>query len=414
MDLRTLIQDYRGCAANKRRSPDTVYFSLHEERDLVRLLDDFQDRSLAPLLYSFIDERPRPREVIACLMQGKIIQYHFDVRVRPEVEKKLTDRTFNNRVGYGPEVCLQCLMDDIRKVSRNYTRDCWIITRDISAYFPSTDLDRSYAHYRELIEECWPEGEERDDLLYILLRINYSYPAENVRLRGPKWKWDPVIKAGKSVIFNCQDGHGACLGNQYWQVEKNYDLNDFDHWQVDVCGMHYGRFVDDMYWIVDNLEMGLAHVALSERKLLEEYGYRMHPRKRYQQHVRRGGRFIGTWFKDGRLYVGNRVVRHAREAIRHWNRLASPAMLGHFLSSVNSYLGMMRHRCAYRIIRSLADMVSPRWLRYCHFDEDRRCFVANDGYSHNEILTRRYDFTLHKNKKSNVTRSDQRPGVSAA
>ena len=413
MDLKTLKYDYEGCVSNKKRSPDSVHFSLHLERDLVRLLEDFEDRSLVPFLYAFVAPRPRPREVIACLMQGKITQYHFDMKVRPEVEKRLTDRTFNNRVGFGPDVCIERLMRDILEVSHNFTRGCWIITRDIQGYFPSSNLDRSYENYRALVEESYPEGEERDDLLYILLRVNYSYPADNVVLISPKEKWAPIVAAGKSVIYNCEDGRGACLGNQYWQVEKNYDLNEFDHWQVDDCGMHYGRFVDDMYWVVDNLEAGLAHVALSERKLWEDYGYRMHPKKRYQQHWSKGGEFISTWFRGRRIYVGNRVVRHCEETIRKWNRLASPWMLGHFLSSVNSYFGMMKHRSAYRIIRRLADMVSPEWLRYCHFDNDRRCFVANDGYRHNEILEKKYHFKLHKTKHHD-SRSNQRPGVQAA
>lgn len=413
MDLKRIIDAHDGCASNKIRSADCVYFSLHKARDLVRLLYDFLDHSLVPMLYGIVAPRPQPREVIACLMQGKITQYYFDVRVRPKVENRLTDRTFNNRIGYGPEVCLARLMQDILEVSENYTKDAWLITRDITAFFPSTNLDRSYNNYRNLIEECWPKGEERDDLLYILLRVNYSYPSENTRLRSHPSKWEPIRKAGKSVIFDCQEGRGACLGNQFWQVEKNFDLAEFDRWQIEECGMRYGRFVDDMYWVVDNLEAGLAHVALSEKKLYEEYGYRMHPKKRYQQHVKLGGKFIGTWIKGYRMYVGNRVVRHAEESIRKWNRMASPSMLWHFLQSINSYLGIMKHRNAYRIIRNLVDMISPKWLRYCHFDEKRRCFVANEGYGQNDILLRKYHFKLHKNKH-NGTRSNQRPGVQAA
>ena len=407
MDTKTLRDAYLGCRSNKRRSPDSVIFELHQERDLKRLELDFADRSLVPFLYSFVAPRPRPREVIACLMQGKILQYYFDKFVRPIVERELTNRTFNNRIGYGPNKAVEQLMEDIRIVSRNYTRDCWIITRDIRAYFPSTDLDRSYAHYRALIERSFPEGELRDDLLYILRRTNYSYPATNAHLRSPRHKWDPIIAQGKSVIFNAPPGRGACLGNQYWQVEKNYDLNDFDHFQVDTCGLHYVRFVDDMIWVVQNKEAGLAHVALCERMLREQYGYEMHPNKRYCQHYTKGGNFIGVWFKPGRTYIGNRVVRNCEEAIREWNRHANPSNLGHFLSSINSYLGLMRHHCSYNIIRRLVSMVSNRWLQYCHFNEDRLIFQANPGYTHNELLQRKYHFKLHKHGK---TRSTQRPG----
>lgn len=178
--------------------------------------------------------------------------------------------------------------------------------------------------------------------------------------------------------------------------------------------VHYGRFVDDMWWVVDNLESGLAHVALSERKLLREYGYEMHPNKRYQQHWRRGGEFISTWFKDDRTYIGNRVVRHAEAAVRKWNRLASPWMLSRFLCSINSYIGIMRHRHSYRIIRRLAGMVSEEWLRYCHFNDARVCFSANDGWSRNGILTRKYCFKIHINKKHHATRRNQQNRITSA
>ena len=412
MDTKTFIDTYLGCRENKRRSPDSVYFELHWERDLKRLELDFADRSLVPFIYGFIAPRPRPREVIACLMQGKILQFYFDKHIRPLVEDELTDRTFNNRIGYGPDKAVKQLMEDIRRVSQNYTRDCWVIGRDIRAYFPSSDLDRSYNHYRQLIDRHFPEGEQKDDLLYILLRTNYSYPAENIHLRSPKFKWEPIIREGKSVIFNARPEQGACLGNQYWQVEKNYDLNDFDHFQVDECGLAYVRFVDDMRWVVANKEAGLAHVALSEKKLLEEYGYQMHPRKRSCQHYTKGGNFIGVWFKPGRTYIGNRVVRNCKARIQEWNRHATELNIDHFLASINSYTGQMKHHAAYNIIRGIVDnTVSKKWTKYVHFNEDRLCYQANPGYTHNELLQKRYHFKLHKNGKARTT---QRPGVAAA
>ena len=415
MEIDALINAYLGCRSNKRRSPDSVMFELHWERDLVRLLKDVNNRSLVPFLYGFVAPRPAPREVIACLMPGKVLQFYFDQYIRPETERRLTSRTYNNRIGYGPNKALEQLIRDIREVSDNYTRDCYVITRDITAYFPSSDLSRTYQHYRELIEETFEPGDVRDDLLYLLQRITYSYPDKNVRLRSCRAKWDPIVAAGKSVIFNNRPGYGACLGNQFWQVEKNYDLNDFDHFQVDTCGLHYIRFVDDMIWVVQNKEAGLAHVALSERMLLEEYGYKMHPRKRYCQHYTKGGKFIGVWFKFDRTYIGNRVVRHAEEAIRTWNRKACRGNLEHFLASINSYLGLMKHHSAYGIIRRLVDLVSDRWLRFCEYNDERRCFVALPGFTHNELLMRKYHFTLNKNKhKHEESRKNQRLAVATA
>lgn len=400
MELDVIISDYLDNRSNKRRSMDSVIFELHWERDLMRLLDDINNRSLDPFIYSFIRTKPKPREVIAAKMETKIPQYYFDRLVRPLVEAELTNRTFNNRIGYGGDRAIRTLVDDIRKVSHNYTKDAYIITRDIKAYFPSTDLDRSYNRYRDLIERNIPEGQECDDLLYILMRINYAYPQDNVRLKSPRFAYDDIVASGKSVIFNNDYNHGACLGNQFWQVQKNYDLADFDRWQVETCGMHYGRFVDDMWWVVDDLQAGLTHVALSEKKLLEEEGYLMHPRKRYQQHYSKGVKFLGMHIKFNRVYTDDRTIRNCRQAIRRWNRLAGLSNLEHFLASVNSYLGLMKHRNDYGKIRALADEVSSRWLRYCHFNPDRCCFEANDGYKHNDILANTYKFRYHDRKRT--------------
>lgn len=400
MELETLKDDYYGCRSNKRRSLDSIHFSLHWERDLMRLLRDFEDRSLVPFLYGFINPNPRDREVIACLMEMKTLQYHFDYHVRPHVEERLTDSTFNNRIGFGCDRAILKVRDDIRKVSKNYTRDCYIIKRDIKSYFPSTDLDRSYESYRALIEECIEDKDEKDDLLYILQRVNYAYPQEHARLRSPRFRWDDIIAAGKSVIFNNDPKHGACLGNQFWQVEKNYALAEFDRFQVSTCGLHYTRFVDDMVWVVENLQAGLAHVATSEKMLLEEFGYQMHPRKRYQQHYSKGVTFLGAKIKFNRIYASDRAVRNCKMAIRKWNRLVYPSMLGHFLDSINSYLGNFKHKNAYGIIRDLVDEVSPKWEKYCHYNDDRRCFEANEGYKHNDILKRKYHFKFNKDKRS--------------
>ncbi|MGM9737537.1 MAG: hypothetical protein ACI3ZT_03870 [Candidatus Cryptobacteroides sp.] len=295
----------------------------------------------------------------------------------------------------------------MREVSHNYTRQAYIITRDIKAYFPSTDLNKAYGRYRNLIEENFV-GDERDDLLYILMRVNYAYPQDHAKLIAPRYRYDDIIADGKSVVFNNDYDHGGCLGNQYWQVQKNYDLAEFDRWQVVDCGMHYGRFVDDMWWVLDNLQAGLAHVATSEKKLLKEEGYIMHPKKRYQQHYSKGVKFLGVHIKFNRVYTNDRTIRDCRMAIRKWNRLAYPSQLEHFLASINSSLGLMKRRNDYGKIRDLVDEVSPKWLKYCHYNDDRRCFEANEGYRHNEILKCRYHFRLNrdkKHKKNDKTRS---------
>jgi len=410
MDLETIEKDYKHCRSNKRRSVDSVHFELHWERDLVRLLDDVNDRSLPALLYSWITRTPRDREVNACLMQMKIIQDHFDIRVRPLVEKELTDRTFNNRKGFGPDQAINRLLADIYDVSQGFTRDCWVISRDISAFFPSADLQHAYDDYRALIERSFPGGPDREDLLWILMRVVWAYPAVNSRPRSPRWMWEQYIAPGKSVVFARDPAKGGALGHQFWQVAMNYALNEFDHRQA---GMHYVRFVDDMRWVVENKEAGLAYVAAEEAWLREHLGYRMHPRKRQVQHYTKGGEFISARYRMDRIYVGKRTVRRAIARIRQWNRHPQLHLLEHFLQSVNSYLGIFKRRNAYGILRDFIEEVSPEWWRWCLYDDCRKAIVAKPGYTHNELLLRKYNFKLNRYKNGN-TGKNQRLGVASA
>lgn len=79
---------------------------------------------------------------------------------------------------------------------------------------------------------------------------------------------------------------------------------------------------------------------------------------------------------------------------------------------MNSYLGMLKHKNAYGIIRDLVDLVSPKWLQWCHYNDDRRCFEANPGSTFNELLLDKYHFKLSRHHGK--ARATKRPGVPAA
>lgn len=116
----------------------------------------------------------------------------------------------------------------------------------------------------------------------------------------------------------------------------------------------------------------------------------------------------GSTFNNRVGYGCDRAIRNCKMAIRKWNRLVYPSMLGHFLDSINSYLGNFKHKNAYGIIRDLVDEVSPKWEKYCHYNDDRRCFEANEGYKHNDILKRKYHFKLSEDKRKKNDKTGNR------
>lgn len=388
-----LIQAYFTTRRNKRRSADSVRFELHWYRNILRLKEAIDTRSVRPTAYTFVTTKPRPREVFACDMATRVIHHYIDIRLRPLIESELTDRTFNNRIGYGPNEAINTLISDIYEASRGGTRDAWIIKMDLQGYFPNADQDIVYGQLRDLVERKY-DGDDIEDLLYMIQVAVYSYPTRHCYRKSPLWCWE-AIPCGKS-LFSKPDGIGGAIGHLIWQNAMNYYLNDLDHAILEEWGLHYVRFVDDMVIVTDNKDACLSFVIPEVRRRLAEKNCRLHPSKFYCQHYTKGVEFIGAYIKRGRVYVNNRIVRNAINAVRRHNRRIRQSRVYTFTQSANSHLGIFKTRNGFNVARRYLAEVSPKWWEYCELDERNMKIVPK--VSKIDYLSNKYH--LKRKKKS--------------
>lgn len=413
MTISDAIDTYLVCRSNKRRSSDSIMYEIHYERNLVRLCAAVNDRSLQPTAYVFITMRPRPREVFASDMDGRIAQHYIDQRLRPLLDARMTTRSFNNRVGYGPDVAVNRFIEDLWEVSEGFTREAWVVYGDLQGFFPNVSLDIAYRQIRGVIEEDY-HGDDRDDLLYLVLIAIYSFPTKHCYRKSPRHFWEDYPR--EKSVFSKPDGIGSTLGFLIWQNANNYLLNDFDHRQTDDYGFHYVRYVDDMRWVVQDKEAFLPMMH-GIREELEGLHCTLHPRKFRCQRADAKHEFIGRHICCGRVHCSRRVRRNAFEAVRRFNAMhPRPALVEKFLCTMNSYTGLFRNVDEYGTLRRLAEAVSERWYRYVELDGRRMCFVAKAEYRHKELLAMRYGLKINKisRKKRNDKRGNQRTGAQAA
>ncbi len=98
----------------------------------------------------------------------------------------------------------------------------------------------------------------------------------------------------------------------------------------------------------------------------------LHPQKQYLQHYTKGVRFLGTVIKPNRIYIGNRTKGNFYMAIQKQNKVVENNIiqleqLNQFLSSMNSYLGIMKHYKTYRLrMGMLLKYLNPQWLKYVY------------------------------------------------
>ena len=278
---------------------------------------------------------------------------------------------------------------------------------DIQSFFMSLPKERLYRCVEVFINKNYPEN-DKALLLSLLKTCIYHRPEKNYIRRCPASRWQ-YVPEGKS-LFHTDGKHGEPTGNQLVQLLANLYLDELDHLITEEWGVAcYGRYVDDM-GLVHPEKAHLLAVRKKIRGWLAEQGLTLHPCKMYLQHYSKGIAFIGGVVKPGRKYIGNRTVKYLKETLWKYNRLAErqkgyAEMHGEeFVSSVNSYLGQMRHFASYNIRKEilLGGGISPEWWKVIYVSGHLEKIVLKKQYKTTSRIQRemrREKVTFHLIKK---------------
>lgn len=385
--LDDLYTVYKLARTNKRRSEDAVVFEIDYEAKLSRLLTRINERTMrCDHNYAFISKCPQPREVFGSEFESRMIQWYVVWRMSAIFENELSERTFNNRIGMGTEAAVNNVIDDIRTASRGFTRPAYAIQWDLQGCFPNANCDIALAKLRKLMRQY--EGDDKEDLEWMALIAIHANPQRHFYRKSAIEEWG-LIKPEKSLL-NKDDGTGGVIGFHLWQTTMNIYYSDIDHLAVDEMGLLYTRFMDDTIMVVEDKEAALTLLPLFREKY-KEVGSTMHPRKFSCQEVTKGVKFLGSYIKGDRLYIANRTLRKVRSRIGELNLCKGKlGKLDQFISTMNSYFGLLKNKNEFRNIERLWDMVSDGWKAYAEVDWDRLCVVAIEGYKHNDFINYKF------------------------
>lgn len=90
--------------------------------------------------------------------------------------------------------------------------------------------------------------------------------------------------------------------------------------------------------------------------LREELGLELHPHKMWLQHYSKGVKYLGCVLLPHRIYIVNRTKGNFYNAIEKYNDMVKDCppcqrkqIIPHFISTLNSYLGLLGHYHTYHI-----------------------------------------------------------------
>ena len=374
---------------NNRRGEDAVVFEVDHERRLRDQCHTINERIRKIYeSYAFINTRWQPREVFGFSQDKRELDFYIIWRLLPLLEEEFSDRTYNSRKGKGVDAAVRQLAESIRKVTRNFTREAWVIGWDLSGCFPNANCDIACKQLQKFVVDKYT-GNDKEDLLWMIEVAVYSNPQKHCVRRSPCEMWE-LIDDAKS-LFNKPEGIGGIIGSYLWQIAMILYFNNIDHWAVDEMGLEYIRFNDDHRTVVENKESGLAMLPLFREKYAE-IGAKMHPYKFHCQPASRGNRFLGRIVKGNRIYIDNRTIHRAEDRLCDFNNKHNKINhIEEFISSINSTLGVLKDKNEFKNIQHLVSQISPEWWRYMTMDWNRLCLVANPGFKHHDIIKLKFN-----------------------
>lgn len=376
--LDTLFQAYFDVRKGKRNTVNQLRYELDMEHELLELYEDIVSRRYEPSrsICFMLTELDIKREIFGANFRDRIVHRLIYDQIAPLFERTFIADSYSCRKAMGTLYAIRRLDHHIRSCSRNYSRPCWVLKLDIQGYFFAIDRKILYDMLRSCLDAHWaaycaaqPPGRymmEKDMLLYLLYQVIFADATQNCIVRGSQKEW-ASFPSSKS-LFHAAPGCGLPIGNLTSQLFSNIYMNRFDQYVKRELKMrHYGRYVDDFYFVHEDAGYLKSLIPVIRDFLREELHLTLHPNKIHLQRADRGVLFVGGYVKPGRIYPSHRVVSRFRQMLDANRTRCRKQQAPKFAASINSYLGVMKHfrcyRCRRRIIGANEWIYRHGWMR---------------------------------------------------
>jgi hypothetical protein len=364
-----LFTAYFDCRKNKRNTLNALKFEKHLERNVFSLIDEiYQKKYQLGRSIAFIVNKPVTREIFAADFRDRVVHHWLVGKLNPLFENLFIENSYACRVGKGTHYGVQQIDVFIKSCSENYTKDCYILKLDIQGFFMHINRKVLFNMLEEFIHKNYVHY-DKALVLEITRKIIFNNPTQNCIIKGHKKDWE-VLPKNKS-LFHSPPNCGLPIGNLTSQVFANFYMHYFDTFITKKLGLkYYGRYVDDFVIMHKNNDVLKTLIPKISSFLRSTLQLTLHPKKIYLQHYSKGVNFLGTAIKPNRIYIGNRTKGNFYAAVQRHNKIVRKGKptnekKGAFLSSMNSYLGIMKHYKTYKVRKKMLQKeVSAYWFNH--------------------------------------------------
>lgn len=366
-----VFQAYFDCRKNKRNTFNALSFEKHFEQNLFDLHAEINAGNYQPgRSIAFIVNKPVKREIFAANFRDRVVHHLIINKLNPLFEQTFIPDSYACRVGKGTHFGIQQANRFIRACSKNYTEDCYILKLDVQGFFMNINRNLLWERLQQFIINNYHLA-DKSLVMELTSKFIFNDPTTNCIIKGSLKNWDSLPK--DKSLFHSPPDCGLPIGNLTSQVFANFYLHLLDQYIKSELGItFYGRYVDDFIIVHQDKVWLKNHVPRISVFLKHQLQLTLHPKKIYLQHYSKGVKVLGVLIKPNRIYIDNRTKGNFYAAVQKQNEVVRQGKpdgvaLTYFLSSMNSYLGIMKHYKTYNLrSKILIENISGWWWNYVY------------------------------------------------
>lgn len=313
---------FYNAAKHKHSKPYVKFFKKDLYNNLVKLRDDLYNRTYEEESSTcFIVNLPKKREIFAANFRDRIVQHLYFNYTHEMFEREFILDTYSCIKDRGTGFGIERLVHHIRSESKDWSIPCYALKIDISGYFIHIrkdillkivleDIDK-FEYKIAYSDKQWCEILDFEFIRYLTEKIVMVDPTKKCKIKSKKFEYNglPVRKSLFFINRLC----GIPLGNITSQLFSNIYLNRHDQFVKRVLKCkHYGRYVDDSYYISKDKQFLLSLVPKMTKFLKEELDLDVNQGKTQLIEVKYGVEFLGAFIKPFRIYASNQSIRRMK------------------------------------------------------------------------------------------------------
>ncbi len=306
ISIENLLDAWKSFQRGKKKKKDVQMFEYHLIDNLINLHTDLKNKTYAHGGYkAFKVNDPKPRDIHKATVRDRVIHHVLYQALTPFYFPLFISDSYSCQDEKGTHKALKRFQKFGDKVSKNHTKQCYVLKCDIKKFFASID--------QNILRQILEKRIGNPDILWLLTRVIESFSSTQV-------------------------GKGLPLGNLTSQLLVNIYMHEFDQYTKQTLkAKHYIRYADDFVIFGENEEY-LVNILRSIKTFLrEKLQLELHPYKVSIETLGSGVDFLG-WVHFPR----HRVLRTTTKK-RMVRNLKKKLDSDGYEATRESYLGMLKH-----------------------------------------------------------------------